>query len=200
MSCYDFTFIILLLGDSTAGKHYITDDYGYNLFNRPERLTIGVEFHVKTIELDGKKIKIQLWDVGEPVRFRFLHPTYCLHAHAAMILYDTTNSNSLDKLAEYINIIRKKAGYWDGAIPIMLVGSYFHLENKKREVSREQGKLMAEKYKLSGYTEIPSQYGQNIKEALKTLARLILEKMRAPSIQKHTPSDRRKGPPRVIYL
>ena len=200
MPSYDFTFKIILLGDNTAGKQCITENYCYNLFNPSERLTIGVDFYVKTIELHRRRIKMQIWNVEGEERFRFLMPTYCLGANGAMLLYDITNSNSLDKLAEYINIIRKKAGYWDGAIPIMLVGSYFHLENKKREVSREQGKLMAEKYKLSGYTEIPSQYGQNIKEALKTLARLILEKMRAPSIQKHTPSDRRKGPPRVIYL
>ena len=197
MASYDFTFKILLLGDDLSGKQYITDSYCYNLFNRPERrLSIGVDFHVKTIRIDNRIVKMQLWHVGGRERFRFLLPTYCLQAHAAMIIYDTSNFNSLDNLAEYINIIRKKAG----AIPIMLIGSNLHLSNKKREVSREQGILMAEKYKLSGYIEIPSQNGQNIRDALEALTRLMLEKIGAPSIQKHTPSDRRKGPPRVIYL
>ncbi len=133
MPSYDFTFKIILLGDNNAGKEYITENYCYNVFNPSERLTIGVDFHVKTIELHDRRVKMQIWDVGRENRFRFLLPTYCLGANGAMLLYDITNSNSLDHLAEYINIIRQKAG----AIPIMLIGSKLHLKNKKREVSRE---------------------------------------------------------------
>ena len=97
MASYDFTFKILLLGDDLSGKQYITDSYCYNLFNRPgRRLTIGVDFHVKTIRIDNRIVKMQLFTVGGQERFRFLLPTYCLGANGAMIIYDTSNFNSLD--------------------------------------------------------------------------------------------------------
>ncbi|MBY9013895.1 MAG: GTP-binding protein, partial [Candidatus Lokiarchaeota archaeon] len=98
MSSYDYTFKILLLGDNLEAKQAIAKRYCYNLFNPSERLTIGVDFHVKTIQLEERKIKIQLWDVGGEERFRFLLPTYCLGANGAMLLYDITNSNSLDHI------------------------------------------------------------------------------------------------------
>jgi len=178
MPSYDFTFKIILLGDNNAGKEYITENYCYNVFNPSERLTIGVDFHVKTIELHDRRVKMQIWDVGRENRFRFLLPTYCLGANGAMLLYDITNSNSLDHLAEYINIIRQKAG----AIPIMLIGSKLHLKNKKREVSREQGILIAENYQLSAFTEISSQIGQNVNQTFQTLAEIMLERFSSNNI------------------
>ena len=64
MSSYDCTLKVILLGDSSVEKSAFTKRYCYNVFNPSERLTIGVDFHVKTIDLHGKNIKLQIWDVG----------------------------------------------------------------------------------------------------------------------------------------
>lgn len=74
MSSYDYTFKVLLLGDAGTEKSAFTKRYCYNLYNPRERLTIGVDFHVKTIEVQGKRIKLQIWDVGGEERFRFSLP------------------------------------------------------------------------------------------------------------------------------
>jgi len=169
MSSYDFTFKVLLLGDNAAEKQDFTRKYCYNLFNPSERLTIGVDFHVKTLELDERIIKMQIWDVGGEKRFHFLLPTYCMGANGAMLLYDVTNSNSLDHIDDYINLIRQKAG----EIPIMLIGSKLHLNYKKREISREQGISIADYYHLPAFVEIASHNGHNGNEIFQTLARVI---------------------------
>lgn len=166
---YDFTYKVLLLGDNAEGTQDITQKYCYNVFNPSERLTIGVDFHVKTMKLDEKNIKLQLWRIGGEERFRFLMPTYCLGANGAMLIYDITSSNSLDHIDEYINIIRKKAGL----IPIMLIGSKLHLEEKNREISREQGISIAKKYQLSAFAEVSSQNRQNVIEIFQSLAEII---------------------------
>ncbi|MFW9989832.1 MAG: Rab family GTPase, partial [Candidatus Odinarchaeota archaeon] len=106
MASYDYTFKILLLGDASVGKTSFTKRYCYNIFNPSERLTIGVDFHVKTIELNNERIKLQLWDVGGEERFRFLLPTYCLGANAAFLLYDITRPSTLDNISEWITIVR----------------------------------------------------------------------------------------------
>ena len=169
-SSYDFTFKVLLLGDNAVKKQDITQMYCYNVFNPSERLTIGVDFHVKTIELEERRIKIQIWDVGGEERFRFLLPTYCLGANGAMLIYDVTNSNSLDHIEDYIGIIRKKSG----DIPIMLIGSRLHLKEKRREISRNLGILIAKKHHLSAFAETNSQNGQNVKEIFQILIENIL--------------------------
>ena len=163
----------MLLGDASVGKTSFTKRFCYNLFNPSERLTIGVDFHVKTIDLHGKKIKLQIWDVGGEERFRFLLPTYCLGANAAFLLYDVTRSQTLDNITEWTNIVRQKGG----PIPIMLVGSKIDLEDAQREVLREYGIQVAEKHNMASFGEISSKSGQNVDKTFEVLTELTLEKI-----------------------
>ena len=163
----------MLLGDASVGKTSFTKRFCYNLFNPSERLTIGVDFHVKTIDLHGKKIKLQIWDVGGEERFRFLLPTYCLGANAAFLLYDVTRSQTLDNITEWTNIVRQKGG----PIPIMLVGSKIDLGDAQREVLREYGIQVAEKNNMASFGEISSKSGQNVDKTFEVLTELTLDKI-----------------------
>ncbi len=162
-----------MLGDASVGKTSFTKRFCYNLFNPSERLTIGVDFHVKTIDLHNKKIKLQIWDVGGEERFRFLLPTYCLGANAAFLLYDVTRSQTLDNITEWTNIVRQKSG----PIPIMLVGSKIDLGDAQREVLREYGIQVAEKHNMDSFGEISSKTAQNVDKTFEVLTELTLEKI-----------------------
>jgi small GTP-binding protein len=168
---YDFTFKILLLGDASVGKTSFTKRYCYNIFNPSERLTIGVDFHVKTIDLKEKKIKLQIWDVGGEERFRFLLPTYCLGANAAFLLYDITRPSTLDNISEWITIVKQKGG----PIPIMLVGAKIDL-SPQRQVPREYGIQIAEKNDMASFVEISAKDNLNVDEAFKVLTELTLNR------------------------
>ena len=172
MSHYDFTFKILLLGDASVGKTSFTKRYCYNIFNPSERLTIGVDFHVKTIELNDTKIKLQIWDVGGEERFRFLLPTYCLGANAAFLLYDITRPSTLDNISEWMTIVRQKGG----PIPIMLVGAKNDLSKSSRKVPRDYGIQIADKNNMASFVEISAKDNINVDEAFKVLTDLTLEK------------------------
>lgn len=136
-------------------------------------MTIGVDFHVKTINVHGKKIKLQIWDVGGEERFRFLLPTYCLGANAAFLLYDVTRSQTLDNITEWTNIVRQKGG----PIPIMLVGAKIDLGDAQREVLREYGIQVAEKNNMASFGEISSKSGQNVDKTFEVLTELTLDKI-----------------------
>ena len=136
-------------------------------------MTIGVDFHVKTIELQGKKVKLQLWDVGGEERFRFLLPTYCLGANAAFLLYDVTRTQTLDNISEWTNIVHQKGGI----IPIMLVGSKIDIMDAPREVSREYGIQIAEKHNMASFGEISNKTGQNVNKTFEVLTELTLERI-----------------------
>ncbi len=172
-SSYDYTFKFLLLGDASVGKTSFTKRYCYNIFNPSERLTIGVDFHVKTIDLRGKKIKLQIWDIGGEARFRFLLPTYCLGANGAFLLYDISRSSTLENIQEWISIVRQKAG----PIPIMLLGSKTDLAPSQRKITSEFGLQIAQKNDIAAFAEISSKNNVNIDETFDTLTKLTLEKM-----------------------
>ena len=172
MSQYDYTFKILMLGDDSAGKTAMTKRYCYNIFNPSERLTIGVDFHVKTVEMNESKVKLQIWDVGGEERFRFLLPTYCLGANAAFLLYDVTRPSTLDNISEWTTIVRQRGEH----IPIMLVGSKTNLSKRSRQVPRDYAIRIAEVNNLAAFVEICPETGQNVDYAFKVLTELSLER------------------------
>lgn len=173
---YDYTFKILLLGDASVGKTSFTKQYCYNIFNPSERMTIGVDFHVKTIDIEYegelKNIKLQIWDLGGEDRFRFLLPTYCLGANAAFLLYDTTRPSTLDNIPEWITIVRQKGG----RIPIMLVESKIDLTQRK--IPKSHGEQLVEQYNLAGFIEISSKTDENVDLAFERLVRITLEQQK----------------------
>jgi small GTP-binding protein len=159
----------MLLGQPDVGKKALTDRFCYDVFNPSERMTIGVDFHVKEIDLHGKRIKLQIWEFAGEERFRFLLPSYCLGANAAMIIFDITNSQSLEHLVHWIKILREQAG----EVPIMLVGSKLDLE-EFRELNRAEGIDIAKKYNLSSYSEISTKTGQNVEKTFEVLTKILL--------------------------
>ncbi len=61
MSDYDYLFKVLLIGDSGVGKSCILVRFTDNEFSDSYISTIGVDFRIKTFELDDKVIKLQIW-------------------------------------------------------------------------------------------------------------------------------------------
>ncbi len=166
---YDYTFKIMLLGEPGVEKTSLAQKYCFDLFNPSTRLTVGVDFYVKTIELGGKKIKLQIWDVAGEERFKFLLSTYCLGANAAMIIYDITNPKTLNQIPEWSKVVRKK----ESDIPIMLIGNKLDLEEIS-ELNREDGIKIVKKYNLSSYSEISTKTGQNVEKSFEVLTEFLL--------------------------
>ena len=66
---YDFLFKLLLIGDSSVGKTAILLRFSDDSFSPNFISTIGIDFRIKTIEIRGKKIKLQIWDTAGQVCF-----------------------------------------------------------------------------------------------------------------------------------
>jgi len=60
---YDYLFKLLIIGDSGVGKSCILLRFADDSFFAESYIsTIGVDFKIKTIEVDGRTVKLQLWD------------------------------------------------------------------------------------------------------------------------------------------
>ena len=66
----DYTFKILLIGESGVGKTAILERYCDNVFNESLLSTVGVDFKSKNLQIENKQIKIQLWDTAGQEKFR----------------------------------------------------------------------------------------------------------------------------------
>ena len=64
---YDYLFKLLLIGDSSVGKTAILLRFADDSFSPNFISTIGIDFRIKTIEIRGKKIKLQIWDTAGQV-------------------------------------------------------------------------------------------------------------------------------------
>lgn len=69
---YDYLFKVVLIGDSGVGKSNLLSRFTRNEFNLESKSTIGVEFATRSIEVDGKTIKAQIWDTGKSMAFQFI--------------------------------------------------------------------------------------------------------------------------------
>lgn len=167
---FDYTFKLLLLGDSSVGKTTLTHKYVSGIFLDNPRLTIGVDFHSKKVLIEEKSTRLQIWDFGGEDRFRFLLPTYCKGANGAIFLYDITNAKSLHHLPDWTRIVKANSG----EIPIFLAGSKIDLEDY-RVISYEEGIQVARENNLAGFLELSSKTGVNVEEAFMTITRIMID-------------------------
>jgi len=85
---YTSTFKIVLFGDSQTGKTTLAHRFLTNLFKEDIIMTLGVDFHLKPLEINGEMVKLQIWDFAGEERFRFLFPSYIRGANGAVFMYD----------------------------------------------------------------------------------------------------------------
>ena len=172
MSYCDFMFKVLLLGEPSSGKYWLTQTYLANYLNTDKmRLSIGINFYLKCMNLNGLQIRLQIWDVDTHCNFSSLIPLYCRGSKAALILYDITDTSIFDNLSEWVNLIKHNAGN----IPILLVGCKLELE-QFRQVSHEDALMLVKKFNLRGFIEISSRTGQNVDDMFNLFTNMIMEK------------------------
>ncbi|CAG0884209.1 unnamed protein product [Cyprideis torosa] len=168
---YDYLFKLLLIGDSGVGKTCLLFRFSEDAFNSTFISTIGIDFKIRTIELDGKKIKLQIWDTAGQERFRTITTAYYRGAMGIMLVYDITNERTFDNIRNWIRNIEEHAS---SDVEKMILGNKCDMEDK-RQVSKERGQSLAVEYGVR-FLETSAKSAINVDEAFHTLARDIKTK------------------------
>ena len=172
----DVMFKICLFGDGGVGKTTLLGRYLTGLFKSNQTITIGVDFHVKKIDVNGKLVLLQIWDFAGEKRFRFLLPSYVLGASGGIFMYDITRYSSLKNFPEWITIFKKGfVGAKDKPLPIIMVGGKLDL-SFKRAVPTNEAFDLAKSNKLYGYIECSAKDGRNIDDIFTEIAKLMLQR------------------------
>ncbi|VDO99663.1 unnamed protein product [Soboliphyme baturini] len=171
---YDLLFKLLLIGDSGVGKTCILYRFSDDAFNTTFISTIGIDFKIKTIELNGKKIKLQIWDTAGQERFHTITTSYYRGAMGIMLVYDITNPRSFDNIAKWLRNIDEVTCRED--VEKMLLGNKCDMGDK-RMVSKERGEQIAKEHCIK-FLETSAKANVNIDKAFYDLAEAVLKKVK----------------------
>jgi len=168
---YDLLFKLLLIGDSGVGKTCILFRFSDDAFNTTFISTIGIDFKIKTIELRGKKIKLQIWDTAGQERFHTITTSYYRGAMGIMLVYDITNAKSFDNIAKWLRTIQEHANV---EVEKMILGNKCDMDDK-RVISKERGETIARENGVK-FLETSAKTNVNIERAFQELSEAILDK------------------------
>ena len=147
----DFIFKVCIFGDGGVGKTTLIRRYLTGMFDSTLKMTIGVDFHIKQIEIENKRITLQIWDFAGEERFRILLPSYVRGAKGGIFMFDITRYSSLINLDEWLEVV--KTVHKD--IPLMMVGGKLDL-NDQRSITSEIAKENLLFFRTSNITHTPA--------------------------------------------
>ena len=125
---YDFLFKLLLIGDSGVGTSCLLLRFADDTYTESYISTIGVDFKIRTIQLDGKTIKLQVWDTAGQERFRTITSSYYRGAHGIIVVFDVTDQESFNNVKQWLQEIDR---YAYENVDKLLVGNKCDLTDKK---------------------------------------------------------------------
>lgn len=164
---FDFLFKIVLIGDCGTGKTCVVQRFKNGTFLEGHGNTIGVDFSMKTVIVEGKRIKLQIWDTAGQERFRTITQSYYRSANGVIIVYDITKRSSFLAVARWLEEIRRYSG---SSILVALVGNKADMENL-REVEFEEAEAMCQYMpEVLFVLEASAKENSNIEEAFLYLA------------------------------
>ncbi|XP_022058597.1 ras-related protein Rab-19-like [Acanthochromis polyacanthus] len=169
---FDFLFKIILIGDSNVGKTCVVQNFKSGIFSEKQQNTIGVDFTVRTVDIDGRKVKMQVWDTAGQERFRTITQSYYRSAHGAMIAYDITRRSTFDSVNHWIKEVEL---YGAANVVLVLIGNKCDLEDE-RQVQFEEACNLAKERGILAALETSAKESQNVEEAFLMMARELLSR------------------------
>ncbi|CAF1932013.1 unnamed protein product [Rotaria magnacalcarata] len=193
---FDRMFKVVFCGDAAVGKSTLIMRLCKGKFVSNINSTLGVDFQNKQLELDSKRIAVQLWDTAGQERFRSVTKSYFRGCDGVILVYDSTYERSFLNVREWIDTITEST---PKKVSIMLVANKIDLRDQmraegRRVVEYDDGAKLAKEYRAL-FIETSAKDGINSNEALIELARDMkcnedIEIHRSPGIDLDKPTKK----------
>ncbi|KAI3378543.1 hypothetical protein SNEBB_003421 [Seison nebaliae] len=165
---YDYQFKLLLIGDSGVGKSCLLLRFCDDVYTSSYISTIGVDFKIRTLNLDDKNAKLQIWDTAGQERFRTITSSYYRGAQGIIIVYDVTDMETFNNVRQWLTEIDR---YASENVLKLLVGNKSDLTDKK-VVDYETASKYAEHLHIP-FLETSAKDSTNVEQAFQRMAELI---------------------------
>lgn len=165
---FDYMFKLLIIGNSSVGKTSFLFRYADDSFTSAFVSTVGIDFKVKTVFRDDKRVKLQIWDTAGQERYRTITTAYYRGAMGFILMYDVTNEESFSAVQDWCTQVKTYS--WENA-QVVLVGNKSDLE-EERVVSADKGKHLAEQLGLE-FFETSAKENLNVTQVFERLVDII---------------------------
>nr|ACO10915.1 Ras-related protein Rab-3 [Caligus rogercresseyi] len=169
---FDYMFKLLIIGNSSVGKTSFLFRYADDSFTSAFVSTVGIDFKVKTVFRQDKRVKLQIWDTAGQERYRTITTAYYRGAMGFILMYDVTNEDSFNHVHDWCTQIKTYS--WDNA-QVILVGNKCDMEDE-RVISFERGKQLADSLGLE-FFETSAKENINVRAVFERLVDIICDKM-----------------------
>ncbi|KAK6494717.1 ras-related protein Rab-3C [Huso huso] len=169
---FDYMFKLLIIGNSSVGKTSFLFRYADDAFTSAFVSTVGIDFKVKTVYKNEKRIKLQIWDTAGQERYRTITTAYYRGAMGFLLMYDITNEESFNAVQDWSTQIKTYS--WDNA-QVILAGNKCDMEDE-RVISTERGKQLAEQLGFE-FFETSAKDNINVKQTFEQLVDIICDRM-----------------------
>ncbi|CAK6957124.1 ras-related protein Rab-15 [Scomber scombrus] len=159
-----------MLGDSGVGKTCMLRRFTESEFDPSHISTIGVDFKMKTLEIDGVKVRVQIWDTAGQERYQTITKQYYRRAQGIIFVYDITNEPSFLHIAKWISDVEE---YASDKVQRILVGNKSD-EEPMRRVTKTEGSKLAGRYGMD-FFETSASSSSNICESFTHVTELVLQ-------------------------
>jgi len=177
-SDYDYLFKLLLIGDSGVGKSSLLLRFADDTYTESYISTIGVDFKIRTVDIEGKTVKLQIWDTAGQERFRTITSSYYRGAHGIIVVYDVTDEDSFSNVKQWLNEIDR---YANENVNKLLVGNKSDLVSKKK-VDFETATAFANEIGIP-FLETSAKTSTNVEQAFVTMAQEIKQRVTTQPVQ-----------------
>ena len=158
-------FKVVLVGPAQAGKSCLASQFTNGVFKPKYKVTIGVDFAIKTIEMDDRTFRIQVWDTAANVSWHAVTRPYYRGSQAILLVFDVTSQESFDMIENYwMEEVRE---YAPGNVIKMLIGNKCDLASE-RVVSYNTAKGYADSNDML-YMETSAKINSNVEQAFVTM-------------------------------
>lgn len=165
---YDHLFKLLIIGDSGVGKSSLLLRFADNTFTGTYITTIGVDFKIRTVTVDGERVKLQIWDTAGQERFRTITSTYYRGTHGVIVVYDVQSGESFANVKRWLHEIEQNCE----SVCRILVGNKDDDPNKK-VVQPNDAKRFAEQMGIEMF-ETSAKESKNVEEMFMAITRQVL--------------------------
>ena len=182
-------FKITLLGEGAVGKTALRLRYLGEGFKQSYSMTIGADFAVKRVQVDGQEFVAQIWDLAGQVRFQSVREVYYQGTMGSLLVFDITRPETLHAIPNWIRELMEHNKNKSTIVPMVLIGNKSDLRGKiptalPREVGEKYAQSLSE---WSGYqvpyVETSAKTGDNVDQAFITLLRNIANYLEKPKTQ-----------------
>ncbi|KAL0967989.1 hypothetical protein UPYG_G00260700 [Umbra pygmaea] len=182
---FDFLFKIILVGDSDVGKTCIVQSFKSGAFMEKQQNTIGVDFTVRTMDIDGRRVKMQVWDTAGQERFRTITQSYYRSAHGAIVAYDITRRPTFESVTHWIQEVEQ---YGASSVVLILIGNKSDLQSE-RQVLFEDACTLAEGRGALAAVETSAKAAHNVEAAFMLMARELMMRNGLNITDEHSPAS-----------